>query len=1310
MVDKLPLLPEKDAVCADVKCVLQEVFRDSNYLPKVVEDNSDWVEKLSEDNIVLNDQELKLRDEHANRLSKDPLTNIYRLNSPRVSRNDQHSKWKEHVRLIERKDLKPTLKQDASGDNNLWVRNILNGSSGNLAAIKVIGSKIHPPAPLHISDDTSLQSISWGPVRQTSPPPSPSSSSATPVPDYIICIPSQLKFLNFNIGRLHTHTLRLINISKFEMRVSVRPPKRRELDVELCSRLVVTSGSAAEIKIHFRPKDVRELSDQLLVRVSSGQKLTIPIVCYMEPPTLNIIYPPGSLQLSSPKSTKTVSDVLDLGARLLGDVHQTPLVLKCGERDSSFFLLSEDAWLEYSIEVAIGTRDNIPMYGVVADRFFVTPVRWCGGGTVQGLALCRADTPGLHTASLKILCSTAIVRPLQLVADALLFSPKHITLKAQDKDYDICSEDDPACEYYVHLGTSYPNESLSATVTIFNHSSLCYNYHWSVRPWGVCSCWDPSYYEEGEDHDSDLCPGALHNKQQMKTETDNKQAEGDPSSAVYVEPPQGRLEPRRHIELCVRVPDAGGTPGLRRAVLMLILTDIPKESFPADYNPMIVSVNVLQEEAIPGVSKSWSREVCDVVCAEMEVWWTVVPVRFTLDPPLLLLPYSRRVKSVSIKLRVTQLYGISSMKAHFEMTTPSPAPPMLSPGQAYFTSATLPLTELPNEFPETSYIRLRSEQSPWCVSCVVSRWCSERAPGLRPTRCWLGVLPPGTSVRTQLVVLNDTHQHIHWWGACHRWYRERVVSPPCEDRPPCVDCCSRSCTCLLLTPSRGALTHKQRITLHYQANAPDSDGCVSTLVQVRRTAPDTSSVQSMPGSAARASLVTYRVLAPRLTLSVLPCGGDKRTESALLALVSFFSSPPGVGCALDSRSTAVLRPRSSLTVGDTSCCRLRITNTTPIPTHVSWEPALDEEEALKVVFIPEELKLGGYSQVTVMVTLEARRVVSRRLFVRRARVLHAYKPLYLLIDAAVSGVEVSVEFPIGGGDHTDSFVSIKMLQKENIAANISTRKLQSPSVAEMFAENDRKRAFQKEHTCTCKYEMVYIPPKKEPQKPTRDSEESPRVEIVESPPALTRVCPCSGQCKPQVPEDVDPYCIQFVGLPLRNVRSRVVTLRNTCRLNARWSCAVRRHERPRHRTVHTREEDQWSEVVHHPGYSLSCSPSHGSLAANTSACFTVSVFADTWGLYYDQIIIMSLPLVLHMDLPVLESEPEVIDFGFVSDNTCRKSYFTIKHSSPSAVIELVTSWSGDSQFDLWPSSLSLRPGVSERVYLQFTAKYDSLKL
>lgn len=38
----------------------------------------------------------------------------------------------------------------------------------------------------------------------------------------------------------------------------------------------------------------------------------------------------------------------------------------------------------------------------------------------------------------------------------------------------------------------------------------------------------------------------------------------------------------------------------------------------------------------------WTREVCEVLCAQLEVWWEVAPVRFVLDPPVLPLTHSRR--------------------------------------------------------------------------------------------------------------------------------------------------------------------------------------------------------------------------------------------------------------------------------------------------------------------------------------------------------------------------------------------------------------------------------------------------------------------------------------------------------------------------------------------------------------------------------------------------------------------------------------------------------------------------------------------
>lgn len=86
--------------------------------------------------------------------------------------------------------------------------------------------------------------------------------------------------------------LRLVNVSKYEIRVSVRPPKRREFDVEISGSrgLTVTSGAAAEFRVHFRPCDVRAVTDLLFIRVSIGRNFLVPIACYMQPPVLDSEY------------------------------------------------------------------------------------------------------------------------------------------------------------------------------------------------------------------------------------------------------------------------------------------------------------------------------------------------------------------------------------------------------------------------------------------------------------------------------------------------------------------------------------------------------------------------------------------------------------------------------------------------------------------------------------------------------------------------------------------------------------------------------------------------------------------------------------------------------------------------------------------------------------------------------------------------------------------------------------------------------------------------------------------------------------
>ncbi|XP_045772964.1 uncharacterized protein LOC123872625 [Maniola jurtina] len=301
-------------------------------------------------------------------------------------------------------------------------------------------------------------------------------------------------------------------------------------------------------------------------------------------------------------------------------------------------------------------------------------------------------------------------------------------------------------------------------------------------------------------------------------------------------------------------------------------------------------------------------------------------------------------------------------------------------------------------------------------------------------------------------------------------------------------------------------------------------------------------------------------------------------------------------------------------------------------------PAVEGEDILAVTFIPDEFKVGGHSTVDIVlscsrvlceqVVLEARRASARRAWLREARVAHAHRPLYLLIDAAISGVEVTVEFPIGGDENTDSFVKIPMTQPERPCSTTLDR-LSTPE--EMFAQDDRKRALQKENICQCHYEMIYIPPPPPPAPPEPPGEErggEEPVSILEEPPALTRVCGCARLARPLLPQHSEPYCLQFRDLPVRTVRSRTLVLHNASRLEASWRAAVRRWPRTHARTV---DREQWAGDVHCSGVVLDVRARGGRLAARRSVAVRVSAYAACWGLYRDQLLIQVeglSPLVL----------------------------------------------------------------------------------
>ncbi|CAH0715905.1 unnamed protein product, partial [Brenthis ino] len=90
----------------------------------------------------------------------------------------------------------------------------------------------------------------------------------------------------------------------------------------------------------------------------------------------------------------------------------------------------------------------------------------------------------------------------------------------------------------------------------------------------------------------------------------------------------------------------------------------------------------------------------------------------------------------------------------------------------------------------------------------------------------------------------------------------------------------------------------------------------------------------------------------------------------------------------------------------------------------------------------------------------------------------------------------------------------------------------------------------------------------------------------------------------------------------------------------------------------------------------------------------------------DDVLLLTIPLILLIDQPRLTLEPSTIDFGELGDGRTAKSHFTVAHSSPQATFEVVIS-SNDEQFRVFPRALELAPGETRRVYVQYTARYQS---
>ncbi|XP_041979288.1 uncharacterized protein LOC121733183 [Aricia agestis] len=761
----------------------------------------------------------------------------------------------------------------------------------------------------------------------------------------IVCAPPTVSFVNFEIGKSYTKRLRITNKSPSELRVSVKPPSSNLLQVELCSKLVILSGGDAIVRIHFRPITPLKIEDKVVIR-TEGQDLKIPILCYIKHPVLNVIV--------NDSIARCENNTIYIGATLVSNTLRVPITFHSDSR-AKFIIISDKCWSDFTsddnglnkaILQAEVSKDKSGNSIASSDCFTISPSCYANG-TVPAAVVCCPFTVGFHTTLFRIVSSTAIVRSLRFFADAVVYEPHHIRLKADERDYDILTGvEDPACQYYVHIGRTAPRGELIKTITLENASPVPYKYYWRARPWSNCGC----PFDGSSDNDTSCCC--------EKPDVTSS----PPAQSVYPKPSRGVLPPGSSISVEIRLYCAGQTLGVQRSVLMLILTEVPVESVSSDVD--VLKKDYIDEETVPSLAKKRTRVLCDILSAQLEVWWEVAPVTVALHPPALDIHYSRRVQSIPLTLNVTELHGVCGAQGTWESPVPM-SPIRLVPNGTTTVTVVVPLQD--NDDVD---IRLLVDGS--CASTHIQSRPEPQFPSLSPPYTWAGTVAPGAVVTAKLVLRNDTSRMLHWWTVIDT--KDTTRAKPCVCGDQCPDC--------LVNPYLGTLDVDEEVVLKYKTQAMKVEGWQATLVQVCTDGDDGDFTKGC------AAVVAYRVLEPRLVLRVLSDGGTRHNGSA------------------------VLRP-PVLSTGHSTQYRLSITNTTPVSTLLRWETT--EDNVLRVAFSPNVTEVGGYETVDVTVTLLPCSVCRQRVFVCKAAVQHSSQPLCLPIVAAIAGIEVRIEIPLSDG-------------------------------------------------------------------------------------------------------------------------------------------------------------------------------------------------------------------------------------------------------------------------------------------------------
>ncbi|CAG9862498.1 unnamed protein product [Phyllotreta striolata] len=296
--------------------------------------------------------------------------------------------------------------------------------------------------------------------------------------------PSSLIFHNYQVGEVYKKNIKIINISGKTQSIAIRSlPTTPYFSAIIIDNQRLAPGMSVMLTITFKPKIYVIVDDKLELKNKEGETVEVLLKCTRDVPKLvSCIFKSTSNLLEScapekvdfvQKRREALNYTIDCGSCLVSQYILISMVFENRGNDGAFFIITEEDWYFQNVET-IST--NMELF---KGPFWIYPTYFevCKDDLVEVNIIFQPYKPGLQVETLFLICNNNSFQQIELVGDALEFSPSFIEIDVPPKDTHI-NEMKNYCVYFENLKNDEPQY---LTVIVRNKSQIALTCEWRFR-------------------------------------------------------------------------------------------------------------------------------------------------------------------------------------------------------------------------------------------------------------------------------------------------------------------------------------------------------------------------------------------------------------------------------------------------------------------------------------------------------------------------------------------------------------------------------------------------------------------------------------------------------------------------------------------------------------------------------------------------------------------------------------------------------------------------------------------------------------